>query len=145
MIARYWYRNKKNGYSHTSQIKILKSGFTVSQTRYALSKAWTGYKIAKNKGGLENMKNYASIIHKLQRAQLDAGMIYGKIFTYRWMKSSSEMVEVQSRALEQMEELVDQITSIMYWVITVTAAVVVLQLAGFHSRHSQMPMGEMVE
>jgi hypothetical protein len=59
MKARYWYRNnKKNRYyafhGHTSQNKILKSGYTELQTRCALSKAWIGYKIAKRKGEHEN-------------------------------------------------------------------------------------------
>ena len=46
MKARNWYKNnKKNRYSgHTSQDKILKSGYTELQTRYALSKAWIVYK-----------------------------------------------------------------------------------------------------
>lgn len=49
MEARYWYRNnRKSRYiSHTSQDVTLKSGFTVLQTKKALSKAWIGYTIAK--------------------------------------------------------------------------------------------------
>ncbi len=62
----------KNG--HTSQDKILKSGYTVLQTRYALSKAWIGYKIAKRKGEHEKLKYYASEIQKLQRELIDAGI-----------------------------------------------------------------------
>jgi hypothetical protein len=66
---------KKNGYNNTGQHVTLKSGFTVPQTRCALSKAWIGYKTAKNKGEHERMKNYASVIQKLQRELLDAGII----------------------------------------------------------------------
>ena len=65
----------KNRYSSTSQNVTLKSGFTVFQTKKALSKAWIGYTIAKNKGEDERMKYYASVIHKLQRELLDAGII----------------------------------------------------------------------
>ncbi len=75
MKARYWYRNnKKNRYSLTSRYKILKSGYTELQTRYALSKAWIGYKIAKNKGEDERLKYYASGIQELQRELIDAGI-----------------------------------------------------------------------
>ena len=75
MEARYWYRNKKkDGYSLTSRYKILKSGFTELQTWKALSKAWIGYKIAKNKGEHEKLKYYASGIRKLQRELIDAGI-----------------------------------------------------------------------
>jgi len=75
MKARYWYRyNKKNRYSLTSRYKILKSGFTELQTWKALSKAWIGYKIAKNKGEHEKLKYYASGIRKLQRELIDAGI-----------------------------------------------------------------------
>ncbi len=74
MNSQYWYRNnKKNRYNSTGQHVTLKSGFTVPQTRCALSRAWIGYKIAKRKGEHERLKNYASIIHKLQRELLDAG------------------------------------------------------------------------
>jgi hypothetical protein len=40
-----------------------------------LSKAWLGYTIAKNKGEDQNMKYYASVIQKLQKELLDAGII----------------------------------------------------------------------
>lgn len=76
MNSQYWYRNKKNRYSgHTNHYQILKSGFTVFQTKKASSKAWIGYTIAKNKGEDERLKYYASVIHKLQRELLDAGII----------------------------------------------------------------------
>ena len=75
MNSQYWYRNLKNRYSSTSQNVTLKSGFTVFQTKKALSKAWIGYTIAKNKGEGERMKYYASVIHKLQRELVDAGII----------------------------------------------------------------------
>lgn len=78
MKGRYRYRNR-NGestfHSYTIQSEILKSGFTVLQTKKALSKAWLGYTIAKDKGEDENIKYYASVIHKLQRELLDAGII----------------------------------------------------------------------
>jgi hypothetical protein len=75
MKARYWYRyNKKNRYSLTSRYKILKSGFTELQTWKALSKAWIGYKIAKNKGEHEKLKYYALGIQKLQKELIDAGI-----------------------------------------------------------------------
>ena len=78
MKARYWYRYKKNNYSifhgHTIQNEILKSGFTVLQTMKALSKAWLGYTIAKNKKEDERLKYYASVIHKLQKELVDAGI-----------------------------------------------------------------------
>jgi hypothetical protein len=44
------------------------------QTWKALSKAWIGYKIAKNKGEHEKLKYYASGIQKLQRELIDAGI-----------------------------------------------------------------------
>ena len=75
MNSQYWYRNKKNGYNNTGQHVTLKSGFTVLQTRIALSKAWIGYKIAKRKGEPERLKNYASVIHKLQRELVEAGIM----------------------------------------------------------------------
>jgi hypothetical protein len=75
MNSQYWYRNKNNKYSSTSQNVTLKSGFTVFQTKKALSKAWIGYTIAKNKGEDERLKYYASVIQKLQRELLDAGII----------------------------------------------------------------------
>jgi hypothetical protein len=75
MNSQYWYRNKINRYGHTSQNVTLKSGFTVFQTKKALSKAWIGYTIAKNKGEDERLKYYASVIHKLQTELLDAGII----------------------------------------------------------------------
>ena len=79
MKGRYRYRNKKNTdskfHSHTIQSEILKSGYTVVQTRKGLSKAWLGYTIAKNKGEHERMKYYASVIQKLQRELPDAGII----------------------------------------------------------------------
>ena len=77
MKGRYRYRNRKRGsrfHSHTIQSEILKSGYTVLQTKRALSKAWLGYTIAKDKGEDEKMKYYASVIHKLQ-CELDAGII----------------------------------------------------------------------
>jgi hypothetical protein len=75
MISQYSYRNRINRYGLTSQNVTLKSGFTVFQTKKALSKAWIGYTIAKRKGEDERMKYYASVIHKLQRELLDAGII----------------------------------------------------------------------
>ena len=79
MKGRYRYRNKKDRdnkfYSHTVLSEILKSGYTVLQTKKALSKAWLGYTIAKNKGEHERIKYYASVIQKLQRELLDAGII----------------------------------------------------------------------
>jgi hypothetical protein len=79
MKAQYWYRNnKKNRYytfhGHTSQDKVLESGYTELQTWKALSKAWIGYKIAKRKGEHEKLKYYASGIQKLQRELIDAGI-----------------------------------------------------------------------
>jgi hypothetical protein len=44
------------------------------QTKKALSKAWLGYTIAKNKGEDQNMKYYVSVIQKLQK-ELLAGII----------------------------------------------------------------------
>ena len=77
MKARYRYRNSRvSRYdSHNIRSDILKSGYTVLQTRKALSKAWLGYTIAKNKGEDEKMKYYASVIQKLQKELLDAGII----------------------------------------------------------------------
>ncbi len=75
MKTRHWYRNKKHGYiSHTSQDVTLKSGYTPFQTRKGLSKAWVGYTIAKNRGEHDKLKYYASVIQKLQRELLDAGI-----------------------------------------------------------------------
>jgi hypothetical protein len=72
------YRNRKRESrfrSYAIQSEILKSGFTVLQTRKALSKAWLGYTIAKDKGENENIKYYASVIHKLQKELLNAWII----------------------------------------------------------------------
>ncbi len=55
------------------QSKVLKSGFTVEQTRKGLSKAWIEYTIAKKKEEHERMKYYASVMHKLQREFVEAG------------------------------------------------------------------------
>jgi hypothetical protein len=79
MKARYWHRNKKKDrystfHSPTGQAQILKSGYTELQTRYALSKAWIGYKIAKRKGEHDKLKYYASGIQKLQKELIDAGI-----------------------------------------------------------------------
>ena len=76
MRGRYWYRNnKKNRYiSRTSLDITLKSGYTIFQTRKGLSKAWIGYTIAKNRGEDEKLKYYESVIQKLQRELLDAGI-----------------------------------------------------------------------
>lgn len=78
MKGRYRYRNRKREsgfHSHTIQPEILKSDFTVLQTRKALSKAWLGYTIAKDKREDEKLKYYASVIQKLQKELLDAGII----------------------------------------------------------------------
>ncbi|MGC2575024.1 MAG: hypothetical protein WA364_26230 [Candidatus Nitrosopolaris sp.] len=80
MKGRYRYINKKNRdnefHSYTIQSEVLKSGYTVLQTKKALSKAWLGYTIAKNKAGEhERMIYYASVIQKLQRELLDASII----------------------------------------------------------------------
>jgi len=76
MKARYRYRNKKNSddkfRSHSSQSAILKSGYTVNQTWKALSKAWLGYTIAKNKEEDDRMKYYAEVIQKLRKELLPA-------------------------------------------------------------------------
>jgi len=57
----YKYGNKKNrySYSYAIQSEILKSGYTVLQTKKALSKAWLGYTIAKDKREDEKKKYYA--------------------------------------------------------------------------------------
>jgi hypothetical protein len=71
MKGRYRYRNKKNRDgkfpSRSSQSTTLKSGYTVDQTWKALSKAWLGYTIAKNKGEDDKMVYYASVIQKLHK------------------------------------------------------------------------------
>jgi hypothetical protein len=70
MKGRYRYRNKKNGddkFRRTGQSTLLKSGYTVDQTRKGLKKAWLGYTIAKNKGEEDKMVYYASVIQKLQK------------------------------------------------------------------------------
>lgn len=75
--GRYRYRNRRESrfHSYTIQSEVLRSGYTILQTRKALSKAWLGYTIARSKGEDENIKYYASIICKLQRELLDAGLI----------------------------------------------------------------------
>ncbi len=78
MKVRYWCINKKDRYSAfhglIGQDVTLKSGFTVLQTKKALSKAWIGYTIAKNRGEDERLKYYALVIQKLQRELVDAGI-----------------------------------------------------------------------
>ena len=74
-------------HSHTSQSEILKSGYTVEQTWKALSNAWLGYTIAKNKGEQERMGHYASVIQKLQRTsgcRYCRSTISGKISASRY-------------------------------------------------------------
>ena len=44
------------------------------QTKKGLSKAWTGYKIAKRKGEHDKLKYYACGIQRLQRELVDAGI-----------------------------------------------------------------------
>ena len=78
MKARYWSRNRKNkyniSYGYTTPYEILKSGYTVLQTMKALSKAWLGYTIAKNKGEHERLQYYVSV----------KSTISGKISAYRY-------------------------------------------------------------
>jgi hypothetical protein len=74
MKGRYRYRNKKiinsRFNSHTIQSEILKSGYSVLQTKKGLSKAWLGYTIGKNKGEHGRMTYYASVIQKLRMPEL---------------------------------------------------------------------------
>ena len=44
------------------------------QTKKGLSKAWTGYKIAKRIGEPEKLKYYSSGIQRLQKELVDAGI-----------------------------------------------------------------------
>ena len=44
------------------------------QTKKGLSKAWTGYKIAKRKGENDKLKYYVSGIQRLQQELIDAGI-----------------------------------------------------------------------
>jgi hypothetical protein len=70
MKGRYRYRNKKKSddkFRRTSQSTVLISGHTVNQTWKALSKAWLGYTIAKNKEEGDRMIYYTSVIHKLRK------------------------------------------------------------------------------
>jgi hypothetical protein len=70
MKGRHRYRNKKNSddkFRRTGQSTVLKSGYTVNQTWKALSKAWLGDTIAKNKGEDDRKKYYASVIQKLRK------------------------------------------------------------------------------
>ena len=46
---------------------LLESGWYDTQTWAALSKAWIGYIVAKNKDEYDNLIKYASIIQKLQK------------------------------------------------------------------------------
>jgi hypothetical protein len=67
--------------------KILKSGYTILQTKKGLSKAWIGYTIAKKNGELEKLKYYASGIQRLQRTSRCRNYestIPGKISEYRY-------------------------------------------------------------
>jgi len=69
MKGRHRYRNKKNSddkFRRTGQSTVLKSGYTINQTWKALSKAWLGDTIAKNKGEDDRKKYYASVIQKLR-------------------------------------------------------------------------------
>ena len=70
MKGRYRYRNKKNidhKFRRTGQSTVLKPDYTVNQTQKALSKAWLGYTIAKNKGEDDRMVYYAKVIQKLRK------------------------------------------------------------------------------
>jgi hypothetical protein len=70
MKGRYRYRNKKSRddkIRRTSQLTVLKSGYTVDQTWKGLKKAWLGYTIAKNKGEDDKLVYYASVIQKLRK------------------------------------------------------------------------------
>jgi hypothetical protein len=70
MKGRYRYRYKKSRddkIRRTSQSTVLKSGYTVNQTWKALSKAWHGDTIAKNKEEGDRMKYYSSVIQKLRK------------------------------------------------------------------------------
>ena len=69
MKGRHRYRNKKNSddkFRRTGQSTVLKSGYTINQTWKALSEAWLGDTIAKNKGEDDRKKYYASVIQKLR-------------------------------------------------------------------------------
>jgi hypothetical protein len=57
----------------------VKAGYTVWQTKKALSKTWIGYTIAKNRGENERLKYYASVMQKLQRTARCMSTISGKI------------------------------------------------------------------
>jgi hypothetical protein len=67
MKARYRYRNKKNSDDKFRSSAILKSGYTVNQTWKALSKAWLGYTIAKNKEEDDKMVYYASVFRNCRK------------------------------------------------------------------------------
>jgi hypothetical protein len=50
-----------------SDDKILRSGYSVTQTWIALSKSWNGYIIAKKNFEMEEVKRYVGQIRKLQK------------------------------------------------------------------------------
>lgn len=51
-----------------SEDKILRDGYTVTQTWVALCKSWNGYIIAKKNFEMEEIKRYVGQIRKLQKA-----------------------------------------------------------------------------
>jgi hypothetical protein len=55
--------------------QILPSGYSVGQTRDGLDKAWLGYVIGLKKNEKVNTVYYASVIQKLQRELVDAGVL----------------------------------------------------------------------
>jgi hypothetical protein len=64
---RYFRSKKKSDYMiRTYRSKILDSGSFDNQIWGALTKAWKGYVIAKNKGEYEKMLHYARIIQECQ-------------------------------------------------------------------------------
>lgn len=54
--------------------QILPSGYSVGQTRDGLNKAWLGYVIGLIRHEEKNKVYYASVIQKLQRELVDAGV-----------------------------------------------------------------------
>ena len=67
VLQKRYRSSKKLGYmTSTNRSRILYSLYFENQTWGALHKAWKGYVIAKNKGELDRLEYYASLIQNLQ-------------------------------------------------------------------------------
>lgn len=62
----FWRSYMDKRWRYVESEKLLKSGYTPTQTWIALCKSWNGFLLAKREGAHDNMRQYAGQIRKLQ-------------------------------------------------------------------------------